>query len=242
MSMGFRRSSGNSPAGSPGSPGDLCPAPSCRACERRVQRPTALRRGRETRSANGNLPRRRYRSGSVAGHVAPCAASPSAAVLAAAKVETIQVQRQIKSLGETWFQGGWVEPMERIAAPQGVLLRQQHSVAETACGMARLGPRGTTHRTACSIPMEINTIVGLAAAFCTTISYFPQLKKCWVTGSAGDLSLKMFSILATGIALWVTYGVLQGDFVIIVELRSADHSPHGRGRAEAFEAAEIPDA
>jgi hypothetical protein len=37
-----------------------------------------------------------------------------------------------------------------------------------------------------------------------------------VTGSAGDLSLKMFSILATGIALWLTYGILQVDFVIIV--------------------------
>ena len=110
-------------------------------------------------------------------HVAPCAASPSAAVLAAARVETIQVQRQIKSLGETWFQGGWVEPMERIAAPQGVLLRQQHSVAEPACGMARLGPRGTTHRTACSIPMEINTIVGLAAAFCTTDLVFSSAQE-----------------------------------------------------------------
>ena len=101
--------------------------------------------------------------------------------------------------------------------------------------------------------MDINTIVGLAAAFCTTISYFPQLKKCWVTGSAGDLSLKMFSILATGIALWVTYGVLQGDFVIIVanavslcllggilyfkirELRSSEQRQHGGGRAEALE-------
>jgi MtN3 and saliva related transmembrane protein len=54
------------------------------------------------------------------------------------------------------------------------------------------------------------------AALCTTASYIPQLKKCWETGSAGDLSLKMFSILAAGIALWVVYGVLQGDAVIIL--------------------------
>ncbi len=64
--------------------------------------------------------------------------------------------------------------------------------------------------------MTINTVVGLFAALCTTVSYFPQLKKCWDTGSAGDLSLKMFSILAGGIALWVIYGILQGDAVIIV--------------------------
>ena len=64
--------------------------------------------------------------------------------------------------------------------------------------------------------MTINTVIGLFAAICTTISYFPQLKKCWDTGSAGDLSLKMFSILAAGIALWVVYGILQGDVVIIL--------------------------
>lgn len=63
--------------------------------------------------------------------------------------------------------------------------------------------------------MDWNTVIGSTAAFCTTISYFPQLKKCWDTGSAGDLSLKMFSILATGVALWAVYGFLQKDMVII---------------------------
>jgi MtN3 and saliva related transmembrane protein len=60
------------------------------------------------------------------------------------------------------------------------------------------------------------TLIGFAAACCTTVSYIPQLKKCWDTGTAEDLSLKMLSILATGIALWVLYGILQGDWVIIV--------------------------
>ena len=64
--------------------------------------------------------------------------------------------------------------------------------------------------------MDFTTVVGLAAAICTTVSYYPQLKKCWDTGSAGDLSLKMFSILAVGIALWVAYGVLKSDHVIIL--------------------------
>ena len=64
--------------------------------------------------------------------------------------------------------------------------------------------------------MGFSTIIGLLAAFCTTISYIPQLKKCWDTGSADDLSLKMFSILAIGIALWIAYGVLQNDMVIIL--------------------------
>ena len=51
---------------------------------------------------------------------------------------------------------------------------------------------------------------------CTTVSYYPQLKKCWETGSAGDLSLKMFLTLATGVALWVVYGFLKSDVVIII--------------------------
>ena len=45
---------------------------------------------------------------------------------------------------------------------------------------------------------------------------YPQLKKCWQTGSAGDLSLKMFSTLAAGIALWAVYGFLKSDIVIIL--------------------------
>jgi MtN3 and saliva related transmembrane protein len=59
------------------------------------------------------------------------------------------------------------------------------------------------------------SIVGLLAACCTTASYVPQLKKCFDTGTAEDLSLKMLAILATGIALWVVYGFMQGDWVII---------------------------
>ena len=64
--------------------------------------------------------------------------------------------------------------------------------------------------------MTLATLIGLAAAFCTTISYIPQLKKIRDTGETEDISLKMFLILAAGIALWVVYGVLQGDAVIIL--------------------------
>ena len=63
---------------------------------------------------------------------------------------------------------------------------------------------------------DIATCIGLAAAFLTTTSYIPQLRKCWATGEAQDLSLKMFLILGGGIALWVLYGVLRKDWVIIV--------------------------
>jgi MtN3 and saliva related transmembrane protein len=41
------------------------------------------------------------------------------------------------------------------------------------------------------------------------------LKKCWQTGESGDLSLRMFPILALGVALWVCYGALRADAIII---------------------------
>ena len=39
--------------------------------------------------------------------------------------------------------------------------------------------------------------------------------KCWQTGSTADLSLRMYVILATGVALWALYGLLKSDAVII---------------------------
>ena len=64
--------------------------------------------------------------------------------------------------------------------------------------------------------MTLVTLIGLAAALCTTISYIPQLKKIWVTGETEDISLRMFLILALGIALWVIYGVMQRDGIIVL--------------------------
>jgi MtN3 and saliva related transmembrane protein len=63
--------------------------------------------------------------------------------------------------------------------------------------------------------MDSATIVGGFAAVCTTISYFPQLKKCWDTGETGDLSLGMLLILIAGLATWVVYGVMRQDVVVI---------------------------
>ena len=60
------------------------------------------------------------------------------------------------------------------------------------------------------------TLTGAAAAFCTTVSYIPQLRKCWTTGETGDLSLKMLLLLAAGLSLWMVYGFMRGDIVIII--------------------------
>jgi MtN3 and saliva related transmembrane protein len=57
--------------------------------------------------------------------------------------------------------------------------------------------------------------IGACAAVLTSLSYLPQVRKAWPRGSTGDLSLKMLVALTTGLSLWVLYGVLKGDWVII---------------------------
>jgi len=60
------------------------------------------------------------------------------------------------------------------------------------------------------------TVIGLVAAACTTAANFPQLKKAWTTGQTDDISLKTLLLFACGLGLWVVYGVLQKDMIIIL--------------------------
>jgi MtN3 and saliva related transmembrane protein len=62
----------------------------------------------------------------------------------------------------------------------------------------------------------VATVIGLAAAVCTTAANLPQLKKAWTTGQTDDISLKMLMLFACGVGLWVVYGVLQKDIIIIL--------------------------
>ncbi len=60
------------------------------------------------------------------------------------------------------------------------------------------------------------TLLGILAGTLTTISFAPQAVKSWRTRRTKDVSLGMFSILCTGVALWITYGVLTRDFPLIL--------------------------
>ena len=62
----------------------------------------------------------------------------------------------------------------------------------------------------------LETAVGAGAAFCTTASYVPQLRKCWASGETGDLSLNMLLLLLCGLSLWIAYGAIRNDWVIII--------------------------
>lgn len=57
--------------------------------------------------------------------------------------------------------------------------------------------------------------IGVVAAALTSLSYIPQVRKAWPRGSTADLSLTMLTALTTGLLLWIAYGLLQGDWVIV---------------------------
>ena len=58
--------------------------------------------------------------------------------------------------------------------------------------------------------------LGLVAAALTSLSYLPQVLKAFPRGASKDLSFKTLAVLATGLALWVVYGLLKGDGVIVI--------------------------
>jgi len=57
--------------------------------------------------------------------------------------------------------------------------------------------------------------IGACAAALTSLSYIPQVRKAWPRGSTGDLSLKMLTALTCGLSLWIVYGLMKGDWVIV---------------------------
>jgi MtN3 and saliva related transmembrane protein len=57
--------------------------------------------------------------------------------------------------------------------------------------------------------------IGVCAAVLTSLSYIPQVRKAWPHGSTHDLSLHMLIVLTSGLLLWIGYGLLKSDWVIV---------------------------
>lgn len=62
----------------------------------------------------------------------------------------------------------------------------------------------------------MTTILGLLAGLLTTGCWLPQLVHSWRTRSTADISWLYLGALTGGVTLWVVYGVLTADLVIIV--------------------------
>lgn len=59
-------------------------------------------------------------------------------------------------------------------------------------------------------------LIGLAAAFLTTLSFLPQTLMVLRSGETSGISLTMYAMFTVGVAGWLTYGVLEASLPIIL--------------------------
>ncbi|OSQ48131.1 membrane protein [Thalassospira alkalitolerans] len=64
--------------------------------------------------------------------------------------------------------------------------------------------------------LTFETVLGLVAGSLTTLAFLPQVVRTWRTRSTADISLVMFLVLCSGIALWLVYGLVRGDWPVII--------------------------
>ncbi|MFQ6333234.1 SemiSWEET transporter [Methylophilus sp. 3sh_L] len=62
----------------------------------------------------------------------------------------------------------------------------------------------------------LNTCIGSIAAVCTTVAFIPQVLQSWRTRDLSGISLPMYTIFTSGVVLWLIYGLLIGDWPVII--------------------------
>ena len=64
--------------------------------------------------------------------------------------------------------------------------------------------------------MQLITLIGVVASMLTAFSLIPQLIKLLREKKSEDISVTMLLVLLSGLGLWVYYGTLKEDFIIII--------------------------
>ena len=64
--------------------------------------------------------------------------------------------------------------------------------------------------------MAFVDILGYSAGAITSLTFLPQVIKTWKEKSAKDISLLMFVIAAVNEVMWIAYGALLNNWVIIL--------------------------
>ena len=64
--------------------------------------------------------------------------------------------------------------------------------------------------------MPFVDILGYTAGAVTSLTFLPQVIKTWKEKTARDISLMMFVIAAVNETMWIVYGVLLDNWVIIL--------------------------
>lgn len=58
--------------------------------------------------------------------------------------------------------------------------------------------------------------LGLLAGCLTTLSFLPQVWLVWRKRSAGDISLGMYLLMCSGVAMWLAYGMLINSRPVVL--------------------------
>jgi MtN3 and saliva related transmembrane protein len=64
--------------------------------------------------------------------------------------------------------------------------------------------------------MDLLEIIGLIAAFLTTVSFLPQVIKVISTKDTRSISLRMYIMFILGVTLWLYYGWQKGSISMIL--------------------------
>lgn len=60
-----------------------------------------------------------------------------------------------------------------------------------------------------------DSLIGISAGFLTTLSFFPQIVKAYSTRKIKDVSRYLMFLFSAGSILWIIYGILHKDLVIV---------------------------
>ena len=66
------------------------------------------------------------------------------------------------------------------------------------------------------INIQFNQWIGGLAALLTTAAFVPQALHSYKTRDLSGISLPMYSVFTLGVALWLIYGLLLGNWPIII--------------------------
>ena len=64
--------------------------------------------------------------------------------------------------------------------------------------------------------MDIVNIIGLSAAFSTTVSFLPQAIKTIQTKDTSGISLYMYALFTVGTLLWLIYGLMSHSLPVTI--------------------------
>jgi MtN3 and saliva related transmembrane protein len=63
---------------------------------------------------------------------------------------------------------------------------------------------------------HLGDLIGGMAAALTTTAFIPQAWHTWKSKHASGISLGMYSIFTTGVALWLAYGLIIGAWPVVI--------------------------